>query len=201
MRNFLHQRLIHIVTFIWIGCAIAGMLALAHHTSAPGTAAAPPRTTPAIPALSRRSHRPSLFMFLHPRCPCSSASLNELSRLFAKTHEKMDFTILFVIPPGSPPDWHKSSLWANANSIQGLRVLLDQDGKFATQLGITTSGHCLVYDADDHLVFSGGITSGRGHEGESPGQSMVEGIASQPPADELRECFTFGCQLLTDHGQ
>ena len=36
-------------------------------------------------------------------------------------------------------------------------------------MGATTSGHVLLYDAGGVLRFAGGITDGRGHEGDNAG--------------------------------
>ena len=186
----------YVVAAIWICSVIAGIVLLAKYGSAPGAAAGPPRSWPATPGLPCQSSRPSLVMFVHPKCPCSRASINELARLTARCRDRMDLTALFVVPPGCPPDWHKSALWENANAIPGLRVVVDQGGRLAAAFGITTSGHCLVYDAGENLIFSGGITTGRGHEGDSPGQAIVTGIALHSAVNGSPECATYGCPLM-----
>ena len=155
---------IHVVTAIWICSVVAGTTLLARYSSSPGLAAGPPRSWPVVPELSRQSSRPRLLMFVHPKCPCSRASINELARLTARCRDQMDLTALFVVPPGCPPDWHKTALWENANAIPGLQVIADQGARLASAFGVTTSGHCVVYDAENRLIFSGGITTGRGHE-------------------------------------
>ncbi len=186
---------VYVVTAIWICSVVAGTMLLAKYSSSPGSAAGPPHSWPAIPGFPRQSSRPSLMMFIHPKCPCSRASINELARLTARCRDRMDLTALFVVPPGCPPDWHKSALWENANAIPGLRVIDDQGGSLASAFGITTSGHCLVYDAGEKLIFSGGITSGRGHEGDSLGQAIVTGIALHSAGNSSHECATYGCPL------
>jgi len=140
-------------------------------------------------------------MFVHPKCPCSRASINELARLTARCRDRMELTALFVVPPGCPPDWHKTSLWENAIAIPGLQVIADQGGRLATEFGITTSGHCLVYDAEDKLMFSGGITTGRGHEGDSPGRAIVTGIVMHSIVEGSHECATYGCPLTVNELQ
>ena len=188
-------RAVKLATAIWIGCAVAGVAGLTNCSSAPGIAAGHPPSNSTVSALPRPSARPALVMFVHPRCPCSSASINELARVVASTRDRMDLTVLFVVPPDCPPDWHHTALWASANSIPGLRVIADHEGKLASQFGVMTSGHCLVYDAQDKLAFSGGITAGRGHEGDSPGQAIIAEIASRKMDNKFRECSTYGCPL------
>ena len=193
---------IDVVTAIWFCSVVAGIVLLARYNSAPGSAAGPPRSWPAIPELPRQSSRPLLVMFVHPQCPCSRASINELARLAARCRDRMDLTALFVVPPGCPPEWHKTTLWENANAIPGLRVITDQDGRLASEFGVTTSGHCLVYDNEEKLIFSGGITTGRGHEGDCLGRAIVIGIARQSTInDGPRECATYGCPLTADQVQ
>ena len=189
-------QLISVVTAIWICSVVAGTMLLARYSSSPGSAAGPPRSWPVIPGLPRQSSRPSLVMFVHPMCPCSRASINELARLTARCRDRMDLTALFVVPPGCPPDWYKSALWENANAIPGLRVIDDQGGRLASAFGVTTSGHCLVYDAEENLIFSGGITPGRGHEGDSLGQAIVTEIAVHSAVSGSHECATYGCPLM-----
>ena len=196
LRSFTWHQAMYVVAAIWMCSVIAGIVLLAKYGSAPGAAAGPPRSWPATPGLPCQSSRPSLVMFVHPKCPCSRASINELARLTARCRDRMDLTALFVVPPGCPPDSHKSALWENANAIPGLRVVVDQGGRLAAAFGITTSGHCLVYDAGENLIFSGGITTGRGHEGDSPGQAIVTGIALHSAVNGSHECATYGCPLM-----
>ena len=173
LRSFTWHQAMYVVAAIWICSVIAGIVLLAKYGSAPGAAAGPPRSWPATPGLPCQSSRPSLVMFVHPKCPCSRASINELARLTARCRDRMDLT-----------------------AIPGLRVVVDQGGRLAAAFGITTSGHCLVYDAGENLIFSGGITTGRGHEGDSPGQAIVTGIALHSAVNGSHECATYGCPLM-----
>jgi len=81
-------------------------------------------------------------MFVHPRCPCSQASINELARLAARCRDRMDLTVLFIEPANRPPDWCQSALVSNATSIPGLNVIFDRDGQLAAKFGAVTSGYC-----------------------------------------------------------
>ena len=198
---FRSVRTINVMVAVWVCSVVAGMLTLAKYSSAPGIAAGPPRSFPTIAEFPRQSSRPLLVMFVHPKCPCSRASINELARLVARCRDRMDLTALFVVPPGCSPEWHKTALWENANAIPGLRVIVDLDGRLASEFAVTTSGHCLVYDAQENLVFSGGITTGRGHEGDSLGRAIVTGIVLHSTFGGPRECSAYGCPLTADQVQ
>src|SRR4029078_12925735 len=73
-------------------------------------------------------------------------------------------------------------------------VLFAAGARVAARLGATTSGHVLVYGADGALLFSGGITSARAHEGDSIGQNAIVRAlyGGKPPIDQTP---VFGCGL------
>jgi hypothetical protein len=111
----------------------------------------------------------TLVLFAHPHCPCTRASLHELDDLLAETQNRVSVTVVFTIPEGVPADWEQGDLWNSATSIPGLRVIRDQGGKEAHQFDVVGSGHVLLYAPSGKLLFSGGITASRGHEGDNVG--------------------------------
>src|SRR5207248_2589033 len=119
------------------------------------------------------ANRPTLVMFLHPRCPCSRASLAELERLIAEVSPRPNIETLFIKPEGTAPDWEKTDLWRKASTILGVRVHTDSGGIEARRFHVETSGQVLLYGPDGKLKFQGGITLARGHEGDSPGRSAL----------------------------
>jgi hypothetical protein len=56
------------------------------------------------------------------------------------------------------------------------------------------SGFTLLYDPAGRLRFAGGITSARGHEGDSFGQRRILAVLSGDPADRA-DAPVFGCSL------
>ena len=56
------------------------------------------------------STRYRLYMFLHPRCPCSVASVNELARIMSRCAAQLDATVYFVRPESQPADWENGTL-------------------------------------------------------------------------------------------
>lgn len=112
-------------------------------------------------------------MSIHPRCPCTKASLAELHRILAKTKGKMGVSILVYMPRGEQREWQNGALLNEAKSIPAVSILSDQIGKIAESLGMTTSGAVCLYDKDGNLRYSGGITASRGHEGDNHGKSII----------------------------
>jgi hypothetical protein len=163
---------------IWGGIVAIAMVGLARYQMTSGASGrAAPHSWPAgLGDIARKPGRLTLVMTLHPKCPCSRASLHELSKLMTRAGEKMDAHILFVKPEGAPVDWCDGDLWKQAKDIPGVSVSIDSDAKEASIFGATTSGQVMVYDASGAIRFSGGITDGRGHEGDNAGLSAILGL-------------------------
>lgn len=186
------------VIALWAVAVIGGEAWMWRYQLTPGAApAAAPRTWPADAPLPAHPGRPLLLMVAHPQCACTRASLNELRRLVARFEAlpvQPDLYLSLVVPAGAGAGWIDGPVLRNASSIHGVRVAIDPGGSFAARLGATTSGHVLVYGADGALLFSGGITSARAHEGDSIGQNAIVRAlyGGKPPTDTAP---VFGCGL------
>ena len=120
--------------------------------------------------------------------------MGELTQLMTHAREHLAANVVFVNPGGFDPDWVHSDLWNLARAIPGVRVSED-DGTEARRFGAATSGQTMLYGADGQLLFSGGITAGRGHFGDNAGLSSLESILHGEPA-EFSRTSVFGCALL-----
>jgi len=190
-------RIFALIAF-WAVAVVGGEVFLWSYQLTPGAAAdAAPATWPADGSIPRHPGQPLLLMVAHPRCACTRASLNELRRLIARfegLHPPPALYLSVVAPAGTGADWTDGPVLRNAASIRGLHVVVDPGGRFAARLGATTSGHVLVYGADGALLFSGGITSARAHEGDSIGQNaIVQALYQKDPS--VRRTLVFGCGL------
>lgn len=177
---------------LWPLLVAPGFVMLERYTNTPGRAAEAPATWPAELPLARASGRDTLVMLAHPRCPCTRASLSELARLMARIGEHADAVVLFVDPMAE--GWEHTDLWRQAEAIPGVRVLTDRGGEISSRFGAYTSGQTLLYDASGALVFAGGITAARGHEGDNQGRLAIAGILNgeETPAASSN---VFGCAL------
>ena len=113
----------------------------------------------------------------------------------ASVPRRVAATVVFPLPKGVAPHWEQGELWQEAAMIPGLRAITDQDGQEAGRFGVKGSGHVLLYQPSGQLVFSGGITPSRGHEGDNPGRSAVISLILQgrSPVDRTP---VYGCPLL-----
>ena len=57
------------------------------------------------------------------------------------------------------------------------------------------AGHVLLYDRHGRIVFSGGITEGRGHSGDNIGKSSVESFLLNG-AIPTEKTAVYGCSLV-----
>jgi hypothetical protein len=179
----------------WAAVAVLGFWCLAVYESRPGRAADPPTDWPDRSRLSRDAENPTLLMFLHPHCPCSRASLEELTALLSANSYGLRVFVIFCKPDGAREGWEKSSLWQQAAGIKGIDISWDDQDQERRRFSARTSGQVLLFDRQGHLTYSGGITGGRGQTGDNPGRWAVEAILrGQSPSSHSEPVF--GCSLV-----
>jgi len=161
----------------------------------PGLAATPPGHWPAASRIDRTAGLATLVMLVHPRCPCSRASLEELDRLMARSQGLVTTHVLFLKPLDLPEGWEKTDLWRSAAAIPGVHVMRDDDGAEAAWFGAVTSGQVVLYDPEGRLVFSGGITVSRGHAGDNEGLSAILSLLAHAGGTR-HGTPVFGCSLI-----
>jgi hypothetical protein len=178
--------------FVLIG---AGFIQLLHYGSSAGEdASTAPRSWP---TRSRVNPNPGVFnlvLFAHPKCPCSRATIGELSILMAQCQAKVASHILFLRPLVFLEGWEQTNLWRAGEIIPGVEVLADPGGAEATLFRAATSGEVLLYDLNGQLVFEGGITASRGHAGDNPGRSAIVSLVTRGETG-VRSSPVFGCSL------
>jgi hypothetical protein len=176
---------------------MAGLLV---YSNAPGRAGTAPERWPSSGSLRLDPENPTLLMFAHPRCPCTRSSLHELDRLVAQVGERISSTVLFYRPAEAEEGWEHTDLWRLAEGIPGAIAMPDPDGEIAAAFGAETSGHVVVYDTSGRLVFSGGITAARAHEGDSRGRDSIRQLVSEGEALEPT-APVFGCPISEREGR
>lgn len=177
----------------WIGGIAWGASALVRYSLEPGPAGIAPAVWPGGALPARDPNRHTLVLFLHPRCPCSRATLAEVERLAARAAGACEILVVFTIPPGESEAWARTGLWDAAARIPGARRLIDR-GALARAFGVRTSGGAVLYTPDGRLAFAGGLTAARGHEGPSPGQRAVLAVLRGERAG-ANSAPVFGCPL------
>jgi len=184
-----------LLTLIWLGLIGIGMSSLWEYQTTPGKVTQSVEDWPADSLLDRDLNRPTLVMFAHPHCPCTRASIGELSLIMAHCPDRVKTRVLFYKPSNFSAGWEKTDLWASAAAIPGVTVACDEAGFEAKKFRATTSGYVVLYDANGSLLFRGGITGSRGHSGDNVGRSAIEAILENRTAERKRTSV-FGCPLL-----
>jgi len=118
----------------------------------------------------------------------------ELERILAKSPENVKPWIVFYKPADADNSWEKTDLCRWAEAIPGARIAFDPGGAEARRFGAATSGEVVVYSRDGRLVFSGGITGSRGHEGDNTGKSAVLDILNHGDS-KYQTTPVFGCSI------
>jgi len=186
---------------LWSTAVAFGFSLLLVHESTPGMANPLPTHWPTDIAVQRCTDRPMLLVFIHPQCPCTMATLKELERLVAEVEMPVQTTLILNCPTDQETAWKQTAIWRRCESISKGSLLVDFGGEMATKFRISTSGHCALYSAAGKLLFQGGITASRGHEGESTGRVAIRAHLSSNGRDidkmQMKsETPVFGCELI-----
>jgi hypothetical protein len=196
MRNSLRRTLIAGLFVGWLSAVGFGALRLWKYDSTAGIAAMAPDKWSGDVLLPANGALPQLIVFIHPHCPCSRATIGELSRIMAVCQNKLTVNVLFVRPTSMPDGWENSDLWKSASAIPGVNVLTDVGGSESAKFGATTSGQTFLYGVDGRLLFAGGITESRGHSGDNAGESAIEQLLIDAPrGTSIAHTPVYGCVL------
>ncbi|MGA3068176.1 MAG: hypothetical protein ABSF29_15135 [Tepidisphaeraceae bacterium] len=191
----------------WVMAVLAGVSGLNRYQMTPGVASAAgnwpaPGNWPGANQLSLAPDRDTLIMFVHPQCPCTDASMEELARAMAICADRMVATVVFYRPINQSDDWSKTSLWKSARQIPGVTTLIDPGGALAQRFDAQTSGQVFLYQSDGRLIFQGGITGSRGHAGDNAGLDAVITLLTAKATDHPSPPAStpvFGCPILPGH--
>jgi hypothetical protein len=185
---------------LWIALVGLGARTLLNYENAAGAPTNAPLRWPSNSRIAKLDSKFTLILLAHPNCPCTRASLAELEILEAQLQGKLKAFVVFSKPAATAAEVQSSDLWRKTASIPDVVAIFDDHGTETRIFGGQTSGQAILYDSRGHLVFSGGITSARGHQGDNAGVDMV--IASvRGEAKVVGRTPTFGCSLHNPDAQ
>lgn len=124
-------------------------------------------------------------IFAHPQCPCTRATLVAM-RAVEEAHPGRIACQIFIAGSG---DGENLTL---AKSIPGATVETTSAHSVRTRFDAQTSGQTLVFDRQGKLVFSGGITPGRGVDDPRFALKIFEEILDGRPP---KSSPVYGCAL------
>ena len=185
------------LTVAWLAGTVAGLAAMAAYANRPGAPAQAPAEWPEATRLPRDRTRPTLIVIAHPKCDCTRATLTELANVMGQAGSQARAFVVVIKPTDVNDGWEDTALGARAASIPGVTVVRDAGLQEAEAFGTFTSGQALLYGSNGRLLFSGGLTVSRGHEGENAGETsvlrLIEGAAPLNTTTPV-----FGCSLFSE---
>ncbi|WP_164103071.1 thioredoxin domain-containing protein [Candidatus Laterigemmans baculatus] len=183
-----------VAAVLWGGLVAAGSVVGSWYENTPAAAHEVVDQWPAETACGLATTRPTLLMFIHPRCPCSRSSISELAVLMTRCEGRVDAQVLFLCPTSTSRDWAKTDLWESVRRIPGVASRMDFDGVEHRRFGARNSGEVFLFAPGGERLFHGGITAGRGHAGDNAGRAALEAILWNQDSP-VRTTPVFGCEL------
>jgi hypothetical protein len=182
----LRESFLWLLGVIWLGTVAAGFGAWERFERTPGESG--------MDGVAKPTSGWQLHVFVHPRCPCSRATLEALREIRSAAPE-LGARVVFVRPAGVEENWELGDSWEAARRMSGVEVVADPDGAEARRFGAKTSGQAVLIDPSGRAAFRGGLTRGRGTPGESLGQvAVLQWIREGRGSDAAP---VYGCPLFT----
>lgn len=155
--------------------------------------------------------RPTLLVFAHPLCECTTDTVKELQRVVADLAKRKlpAIRVLYFRPENAGQSgvrsvWQPGESWREAARLPGATVSWDDGGREMEKFQAGTSGLILLYSAGGKLVFEGGITTSTRHEGdlalpglagENYGAARLSSVLSTGRPATGKPSPVFGCAL------
>jgi hypothetical protein len=184
-----------LLLFVWLAAVSTGAVVLLNFENAPGRSGQTPQQWPADSPITLDPARSTLLLFVHPRCPCTRASIGELNRLLTHCEGRVAAHVVYLKPASVPDDWTQTDSLRNAAMIPNVSVFADLNGALASRFGAETSGYAVLFDNQGRQLFKGGITAARGHSGDNAGANAIVSLVAGQKTD-FGQTPVFGCSLM-----
>jgi hypothetical protein len=177
---------------LWLGLILSWSGFLTEHRFRPGNASTFNQAWPQASRLHPRPDTLTVVLFAHPECPCLAATLTEMERLQTLAREPFQLFVVFEDDPAF--DLSRSRHFRRVIDWKNAIVVHDADNHEIALFGAQTSGQVLIFDKDRRLLFSGGITESRAHEGDN--NNLERAIAAgRSHASKVALTPVYGCSL------
>ncbi|QDV23157.1 hypothetical protein [Aureliella helgolandensis] len=154
---------------------------------------------PADARLTLAEDRPTLLFFMHPRCVCTRASIRQLEETLTgmglTDQQQPQLTVVAAIPNETSEAWRDSASVRRIAALPRSEIIWDSGGREASRFGAKTSGAARLYRQDGVLLFAGGITASRGHEGDNLGCDRLRALLCNQVKMPQPSIPVFGCRL------
>lgn len=183
----------HVLMVAWGLASLGGFFQFMRYEREPGEQVRAPADWPGG-ELALDLDRPTLVLAVHPKCPCTRASLSELEQILTRVGDRVRAYVVFQHMDEVESDAIDASLWSDAQRIAGVQVIQDR-ANVALRFGALTSGQTYLYDENGKIVFQGGITAARGQVGDNAGKSAILAYLGSR-SKNVEQTPTYGCALF-----
>ena len=142
------------------------------------------------------SAQKTLLLFYHPHCPCTKSAIRNLERLCVRFAGHAHIVAFGFCPDDEADSWIASGTTSTLKRLEA-RVIVDRNAEQCSAFGVKTSGHFLLYGGNGDLLFSGGITPGRGHEGSTHAASDLLQQVIGGQSNATKHWPVYGCPIAT----
>lgn len=163
-------------------------------TASPELELNPPSRWPANSQIARQTGCPTLLIFLHPKCSCNRANLDELAEVLSRLQSDVDVHAVFYCPNEQPQEWAHTDLWDQVRNLGLGAMQVDKGGLEAERFGARSSGHCFLFGTQSERLFGGGLAKGEGNSASKRGIDAVENLL-RGEAVEQSDFPVVGCSL------
>ena len=200
LASYLSQHLLAVM-LMWLTVSVAGLVAFTVYDTRSGRTPSAPAIWP-VEQLGEHPGVPVAVAFIHPQCPCTRATLHELSELSRERTWHLHLVVRMPTEKRNDSDWQLSRDWIR--KLQPDQITSDSGGILTQSLGAYTSGTIYGYDNQGYLGFAGGLTLSRGHRGwTSSHDALLAVVAPNQSRDvnSLQQTPIFGCELSQQHSE
>ena len=133
-------------TVIWGLTVGIGYLALQLHGASPGQGGRVVELWPDQSRIPLTSGWPTLVIAAHPLCPCTRATVAELTRVLTRCAGKVEVYILILLPERAGHDWGPTDGLRRLGTMPGVHLIDDPGGEEAARFapGLPVLLHCTL---------------------------------------------------------
>ena len=187
------RALLYGAALLWIAPPRAARSTCSSNESRPAARSAVAQVWPERLGLERNAGGFSLVMAVHPKCPCTRASVAELNKLMLGWGRRVHAIALVTKPFELPDLWSESDVTARLREIPNVEVVRDFGGAKADAFGAEQLRADAALRRRGRLVLEGGITALRGHEGPSIGGEALKQLVA---GTTVRRAVTAKCSAV-----
>ena len=142
----------------------------------------------------------TLIVFVHPQCSCTRATVSQLATVRRNCSVPYKLVVVMLQPEKGLP-WRDTPMQSDIARLKPVQLVDDPGGREAIRFGVGCSGTCLLFSLNGQLLFRGGITESRGHEGTCVGSRQLLACLSHSsdgsPTASVSQNPIYGCSLVS----